>query len=253
MEEEDTNDDTDDTMIAPCRCKGSMKYVHRHCLDNWRMNEPDRAFAQCTECRYTYHLLSISNSQDPSAAKCFWNPPPRTKFCLFVSRDICIITILIQLVIAGLGSIIMLLDKHQHWDLTHLILNPNSNCHQGAGSDSYTTFWCRHDKIAVYYLFGILTLLAIIGMIGSIIYCRNGCSLHHNNKYDDDDDHHVDEVHESYNEEKTNKNETASAIVTKPAPVSNNISNMERGTIIRPKNDKQLGTCPLIFRPQILP
>jgi hypothetical protein len=22
--------------IAPCKCKGSQKYVHRECLDNWR-------------------------------------------------------------------------------------------------------------------------------------------------------------------------------------------------------------------------
>jgi len=23
-------------LIAPCRCKGTQKYVHRSCLDNWR-------------------------------------------------------------------------------------------------------------------------------------------------------------------------------------------------------------------------
>jgi hypothetical protein len=25
-----------DNLIAPCRCKGTQKYVHRSCLDNWR-------------------------------------------------------------------------------------------------------------------------------------------------------------------------------------------------------------------------
>jgi len=23
-------------LIAPCHCKGTQKYVHRSCLDNWR-------------------------------------------------------------------------------------------------------------------------------------------------------------------------------------------------------------------------
>jgi E3 ubiquitin-protein ligase DOA10 len=25
-----------DDLIAPCHCKGTQKYVHRSCLDNWR-------------------------------------------------------------------------------------------------------------------------------------------------------------------------------------------------------------------------
>lgn len=27
---------TPDPLIRPCRCKGSMSYVHRSCLDQWR-------------------------------------------------------------------------------------------------------------------------------------------------------------------------------------------------------------------------
>jgi len=29
-------DNEGDDLIAPCRCKGTQKYVHRSCLDNWR-------------------------------------------------------------------------------------------------------------------------------------------------------------------------------------------------------------------------
>jgi E3 ubiquitin-protein ligase DOA10 len=30
--------DTDgDDFIAPCNCKGSIKFVHRKCLDEWRL------------------------------------------------------------------------------------------------------------------------------------------------------------------------------------------------------------------------
>lgn len=190
LEEQDADDD--DSMIAPCMCKGTSKWVHRHCLDSWRTNEPDRAFAQCTECHYTYHLIS-SNHQHPSSLtstnhhqplpSSFW-AQPRVTFCLFVSRDICTITILMQLLIASLGYMVMIFDKSQHWDLTHLILNPSSACEirkTYSGYDATTpSFWCRHDEAAVYYLFGIILLLAIIGSIGSIIFCRNGCSLNNN-------------------------------------------------------------------------
>ena len=61
-EGDDGNDNINDPMIAPCMCKGNSKWVHRSCLDSWRMNEPDRAFAQCTECRYTYRLIAVSSN-----------------------------------------------------------------------------------------------------------------------------------------------------------------------------------------------
>lgn len=165
LDEEDEGND-DDPMIAPCMCKGSSKWVHRSCLDSWRTNEPDRAFAQCTECRYSYHLVashpqhpslpaasSAAQTDDPSqlpAASSFWNQP-RMKFCFFVSRDVCTVTLLMQFLITGLGYIVMLFDKRQHWDLTHLILNPNSECYTAESSDTKTTFWCRHNEAAIYF------------------------------------------------------------------------------------------------------
>jgi RING-variant domain len=231
LDEEDEGNDNDDPMIAPCMCKGSSKWVHRSCLDSWRTNEPDRAFAQCTECRYSYHLVA-SHPQHPSssavsqlpAASSFWNQP-RMKFCFFVSRDVCTVTLLMQLLIIGLGYIIMLFDKRQHWDLTHLVLNPNSSCYAAASSDTKTTFWCRHNEAAIYYLFGIIALLVIVGIIGSIIFCRNGCTFYA-----------YDEVGSSYEQidDNTNKENVTMTTVTKAAPCNTsipatNISDVERG------------------------
>ena len=70
-----------DSMIAPCKCTGIAKWVHRSCLDLWRENEKDRAFAQCTECGFHYHF----DPTDRTETQQFWR---RTKFCLFVSRDL---------------------------------------------------------------------------------------------------------------------------------------------------------------------
>ena len=33
-------------VISPCKCKGSSKYVHIECLDQWRTMSEDRAFSK---------------------------------------------------------------------------------------------------------------------------------------------------------------------------------------------------------------
>ena len=234
-----------DPMIAPCLCKGSSEWVHRSCLDRWRTNEPDRAFAQCTECRYTYHLVASHILDHPSSsssaasaafsghappqlpyASSFWNQP-RMKFCFFVSRDVCTITLLMQFLIASLGYVIMVLDQSQNWDLTHLILNPNSECNTSTtSSNSDATFWCRHNEAAVYYLFGIIALLVIVGVVGSIIFCRNGCSFHGDNVVDSN-------TYEQFGDTTLQKDATTT-LSTKATPYHTSIpvtsiSDVERG------------------------
>ncbi|KAB1220050.1 E3 ubiquitin-protein ligase MARCH3 [Morella rubra] len=75
-------------LIAPCHCKGTQKYVHRSCLDNWRSTKEGFAFAHCTECRATFILRA--------------NVPPdrwwlRLKFQFLVARDHAFIFIIVQL------------------------------------------------------------------------------------------------------------------------------------------------------------
>jgi RING-variant domain len=217
LEEEDTHDSntcTDDRMIAPCLCKGGSKWVHRSCLDHWRMNERDRAFAKCTECQFTYHLLATSSSDHPSTY--VWNQP-RMKFYFFVTRDICAITIMTQLLIGLFGYGIMILDKSQHWDLTRY-------------------FNGREHEIAIYYLFGIIALLVMIGMIGSIIFCRNGCRLP---SFTDDDEvvepSHAIHDHNNMNIATVKNDYQYNAVV----PVTN-IPDIERGATPAPYvNDQQ--------------
>ena len=50
-------DDPDD-MIAPCKCSGTSKYVHRTCLNQWRsMNTVNTHFTQCGECHFNYRII----------------------------------------------------------------------------------------------------------------------------------------------------------------------------------------------------
>ncbi|MBA0839365.1 hypothetical protein Goarm_005101 [Gossypium armourianum] len=81
-------DNEGDDLIAPCYCRGTQKYVHRSCLDNWRSTKEGFAFAHCTECRALFILRA--------------NVPPdrwwlRLKFQFLVARDHAFIFVIVQL------------------------------------------------------------------------------------------------------------------------------------------------------------
>ena len=98
--------------IAPCKCKGTSKYVHRDCLDHWRaikvlpfllevlfsqyirVNlfafQEGFAFAHCTTCKAPYYLR-VHGAGDTK-----WRT---LKFRFFVTRDILSIFLAVQLVI----------------------------------------------------------------------------------------------------------------------------------------------------------
>ncbi|KAG4195597.1 hypothetical protein ERO13_A06G118400v2 [Gossypium hirsutum] len=90
-------DNEGDDLIAPCHCRGTQKYVHRSCLDNWRSTKEGFAFAHCTECRALFILRA--------------NVPPdrwwlRLKFQFLVARDHAFIFVIVQLIVAFLGVLV---------------------------------------------------------------------------------------------------------------------------------------------------
>ncbi|KAI6689752.1 hypothetical protein NL676_026580 [Syzygium grande] len=84
-------------LIAPCHCKGTQKYVHRSCLDNWRATKEGFAFSHCTECRAVF-LLRANVPADR-----WWL---RLKFQFLVARDHALIFIVVQLIVASLGVLV---------------------------------------------------------------------------------------------------------------------------------------------------
>lgn len=47
--------DLDDEMIAPCECRGTMRHVHRGCLNQWRTSSPRAdSFQRCEQCFAVY-------------------------------------------------------------------------------------------------------------------------------------------------------------------------------------------------------
>ncbi|KAF5337080.1 hypothetical protein D9611_003136 [Ephemerocybe angulata] len=44
-------------LISPCQCKGSIRYVHVKCLQQWRNTSPSQsAFFACPQCHYQYRF-----------------------------------------------------------------------------------------------------------------------------------------------------------------------------------------------------
>lgn len=52
-------------LIAPCLCKGSARYVHRECLNEWRVHclNP-KAFVQCTTCSAAFRIQHNGEGRD---------------------------------------------------------------------------------------------------------------------------------------------------------------------------------------------
>lgn len=144
-------DDDPGDMIAPCQCRGGSKWVHRRCLDQWRIHETDRAFSKCTECLFDYHLQPISNNSSSSQMMI----RRRAKYVLMVSRDLCMATLSLQAVIALLGWVVSWMDPDRSLPA---YINPNY-------------------PVAVYYLFGFLVLLVLLGIFGTMMLCQHGCSV----------------------------------------------------------------------------
>ncbi|CAI5460217.1 unnamed protein product [Closterium sp. Yama58-4] len=131
-----------DDLIAPCKCKGSARFVHRSCLDQWRATKEGFAFCHCSTCKTRFHLRVC--------------PPPdprfrHLKFRFFVARDIVLVTLLVQLLIICLACAVYLAD-YCFFDM---------GIQKAWGQDAPT----------VFYVYGVLLVLVIAGLFGAIMTC----------------------------------------------------------------------------------
>lgn len=128
--------------IAPCKCKGTAKYVHRECLDHWRAVKEGFAFAHCTTCKAPYYI------RVHSVADRKWRT---LKFRFFVTRDILFIFFTVQLVIALLAYSVYLIDRYQKFWLRQI--------------------WGFDSELSFYYICGALLFFALLGLSGCFITC----------------------------------------------------------------------------------
>ena len=135
-------------VIAPCQCRGTSKWVHRSCLDQWRSTREDKAFASCTECKFKYSLIP---TVDDSYSTRFYN---RLKYSFMVFRDLTLALLFVQFIIIITSLLIY------YFDSKHIILAKAFHM-----EDHYKTF---------YYLSGLFLDLSITGMFSCCAFSQRG-------------------------------------------------------------------------------
>ncbi|XP_068993857.1 E3 ubiquitin-protein ligase MARCHF2 [Neodiprion pinetum] len=88
-------------LISPCRCKGTLAYVHLSCLERW-LNQSCRSY--CELCRYRYNAVETPRYRWLEALR-IWIRHPRNR--RHIQSDLLILTLL-SVVTVGLVAVCLL-------------------------------------------------------------------------------------------------------------------------------------------------
>lgn len=121
-------------LIAPCRCRGSAKFVHRECLDSWRATS-ERHMTHCNECQYQYRLASVVADPDAEERRL-------RAYYASMTRDICLVVLAVETIVLSI-SLLM-----SWWDQEGKLVESRS--------------------FVLYHVYGFLMFLGLIGYIAVI-------------------------------------------------------------------------------------
>ena len=128
--------DNKEDLIVPCRCSGSMKFVHRYCLQEWRSQDVNsNNFKRCNQCLFEYELIDKTSNTE----KCCLS------FCSFFESNKFIIFIFLQIFLILLSLFYKSIDA----DGTYL----------------YKLFGIHVQKSREYYIFSVITLLCPLTIV----------------------------------------------------------------------------------------
>ncbi|RUS24810.1 hypothetical protein BC938DRAFT_473045 [Jimgerdemannia flammicorona] len=135
-------------LIHPCRCSGTMAFVHVECINHWRTKDR-KSYYQCETCRYQYNLFR------PRLAALFENT--------FFLHSLAI-TISLVLII-GLSYLAKVVD-------VYALHHPETDSPEWRELHGETFLWI--DRI---YLFAGLIFVAFLGLIYLLLLCVTQGSL----------------------------------------------------------------------------
>ena len=138
----------DDPLIAPCLCAGSMQWVHRKCLDEWRaQDQVPLAFTHCPQCKFQYRTEVNEGEQTLK-----W-----VKLSLYVARDTVGLLVAVQVVLGGLAFLLHACDPAEKI------------------ASLYPPEWVArnslHMSIGPYYVTTCIAVLALVGFVGLCLWC----------------------------------------------------------------------------------
>lgn len=144
-------------MVAPCLCKGTQRWIHRDCLDRWRATGMQRALTNCRECGFQYHLVHSEEKDKMSEGQ--------HRFLQKLGAQSLTTFILIQASIIALGVLVRCVDAHER--LVDFFSFPQEPGGEKLGG-LFDAF--KYHK-TTYYVAGLLALLLVTGIVGTIYSC----------------------------------------------------------------------------------
>jgi len=92
-------------LVAPCKCSGSMKWVHRKCLARWRRTARNpRNFTHCRHCDFRFRF-----PMKLQAAPRAWSAEEREQQCQLILRETLARLLRAAVVLAALLLLAMLI------------------------------------------------------------------------------------------------------------------------------------------------
>lgn len=165
FEEED--DPENNTLINPCRCKGSSKWVHTQCLNDWRATSINpEAFTTCLICKYTYRTQQVVNIKTHFK-----------QFNLFLARH-SIIFFLINLIGITLLSLV-LIKFDTHHKILSLFLGKNKEkvimLSEEDSWDGFINYFLNSYEFMYYFIFSMIiyTFFIVTIFLFNFLFLRN--------------------------------------------------------------------------------
>eukprot|EP01095_Lingulamoeba_sp_RSL-Kostka_P000298 TRINITY_DN1045_c2_g1_i1.p1 TRINITY_DN1045_c2_g1~~TRINITY_DN1045_c2_g1_i1.p1 ORF type:complete len:351 (+),score=39.08 TRINITY_DN1045_c2_g1_i1:65-1117(+) len=156
------DDEVDDELLNPCNCKGSMKYIHRNCLDKWRIiSAKNDSIYKCDVCHSKFQFKDSYLNKYPMLL------PVKTKlnFGFHVLSDVFFFFFWVFCSIIATSILVIVLDMI--WDLE---LFNGYNCNMFMTRNEfyncglYITFK-RISKVTLLTYFASVGLVTIFIMI----------------------------------------------------------------------------------------
>lgn len=156
-------------LIAPCQCTGSMRWVHRRCLDRWRVDATNpRNFTHCRHCGAAFQLvLKRPPTEDGAQLR-----ERRRRFLQSVLSHFAVTAVCLQLGLCTVALLLRALDPKEQ-----LVVVFNLHQIEGTPPAGEGDFWnaVLHHK-STYYLAAALLALFCTGLLGVLALCYRGCS-----------------------------------------------------------------------------
>mmetsp|Transcript_6270 Transcript_6270/g.9113 ORF Transcript_6270/g.9113 Transcript_6270/m.9113 type:complete len:428 (-) Transcript_6270:49-1332(-) len=137
--------------IAPCMCSGSSKYVHRHCLDQWRVlsNNP-RSFHHCDVCNFKYRT-KVEKSPIPAKAYC--------KYGTLICLDLFIFFVLIELLVGLSIGLYILLDRYGIHLSNSIFRGLPLSVSYIIGGHGFLFFWIGVLSVCLFFTYVLVSII----------------------------------------------------------------------------------------------